>query len=227
MEARTIAVGDIHGCSAALTALLDAVRPDPADTVVTLGDHIDRGPDSRGVVARLLDLAGRCRLVPILGDHEEMLADALRDKAALRKWLTCGGAETLRSYGWLPGGARRALADWIPEPHRAFLAGCRPYHETPTHLFTHAGYLPDLPMAEQPGQVLRWCVADARTAVPHQSGKVAVVGHTAQLSGEVLDLGFLACIDTNCARGGWLSAVDAETGQVWQADRAGRLRGVG
>jgi serine/threonine protein phosphatase 1 len=76
----------------------------------------------------------------------------------------------------------------------------------------------------QPGQALRWRVTEASTALPHQSGKVAVVGHTPQHSGEVLDLGFLVCIDTNCARGGWLTALDTTSGRVWQADRLGRLR---
>jgi serine/threonine protein phosphatase 1 len=93
---RTIAIGDVHGCSRALAALLDVVEPQPADTIVTLGDYIDRGPDSRGVVHRLVRLAGECRLVPLVGNHEEMFAEALRDKAAIEKWLRCGGAETLR-----------------------------------------------------------------------------------------------------------------------------------
>lgn len=224
MANRTIAIGDIHGCRDSLAALIDAIQPAPDDTLIALGDVIDRGPDSRGVLDRLISLAACCRLISLLGDHEEMLADALHDGTARRKWLGCGGAETVRSYGWLPGGPRLALTEWIPENHRAFLAAFRPYHETGTHLFLHAGYLPELPMSHQPGQALRRRVTDAQTAVPHRSGKVAVVGHTAQLSGEVLDLGFLVCIDTNCVRGGWLTALDTSTGQVWQADRAGRLR---
>jgi serine/threonine protein phosphatase 1 len=221
---RTIAIGDIHGCADALAALLDAIAPGPDDTLIPLGDLIDRGPDSRGALDRLLAVSGRCRLVPLLGDHEEMLLDAFRDKAAIKRWLTCGGVETLRSYGWSPGGPRRPLADWFPERHQELLSACRPYHETGTHLFVHAGYLPELPLDEQPGEVLRWRVTDPRTAVPHGSGKVAVVGHTPQRSGEVLDLGFLVCIDTNCVRGGWLTALDVETGRAWQADRHGRLR---
>jgi serine/threonine protein phosphatase 1 len=79
-------------------------------------------------------------------------------------------------------------------------------------------------MDQQPGLALRWRVTDASTAARHRSGKVAVVGHTPQLDGDVLDLGFLVCIDTNCARGGWLTAMDTDTGQVWQADGAGRIR---
>src|SRR5262245_23807229 len=200
MAGRTITIGDIHGCRDALVALIDAVAPGPDDTLVTLGDYIDQGPDSRGVLDRLIALAERCRLVPLLGNHEEILLDALRDTTALRRWLNCGGADTLRSYGWSRGGPRRAVADWVPARHREFLAGCRPYQETATHIFVHAGYIPELPLTQQPGMALRWRVTAAATAQPHQSGKVAVVGHTAQMSGEVLDLGFLVCIDTNCHR---------------------------
>src|SRR5262249_47793301 len=79
MAGRTIAIGDIHGCPDALAALLDAVAPGREDTVVTLGDYIDRGPDSRRVLDRLIALAGRCRLVPLLGNHEEALLSALCD----------------------------------------------------------------------------------------------------------------------------------------------------
>jgi serine/threonine protein phosphatase 1 len=224
MAGRTIAIGDIHGCLAALATLLAAIQPGPEDTVVTLGDYIDRGPHSCGVLDRLIDLARCCRLVPLLGNHEEVLLNALRDSTALRRWLTLGGADTLRSYGWVSGGPRRALRDWIPRQHQEFLAGCRPYHETRTHLFVHAGFVPELPLSEQPGEALRWRVTDASTVTPHCSGKVAVVGHTPQLTGEVLDLGFLVCIDTNCARGGWLTALDTDTGRIWQADCAGRSR---
>jgi serine/threonine protein phosphatase 1 len=224
MEGRTIAIGDIHGCSRALATLVEAIRPSALDTLVFLGDYIDRGPDSRGVLDQLLALAGQCRLVPLLGNHEELLVAAVRDPAAVRPWLLNGGVETLRSYGWAPGGPRRSLADWIPGPHWEFLAGCLPYYETETHVFLHAGYVPDLPLEEQPGEALWWLATDPRTARPHRSGKVAVVGHTPQRSGEVLDLGFLKCIDTNCRRGGWLTALEVHGGQMWQADMRGRLR---
>jgi serine/threonine protein phosphatase 1 len=224
MAGRTIAIGDIHGCSAALRAVLDTIQPAEDDTVVTLGDYIDRGPDSRGVLDMLMALANRCHLVPLLGNHEEMLLTALYDPEALEGWLRCGGAQTVLSYGWAPGGPRRGLTGLIPEEHWQFLATCRPFHETATHLFVHAGYEPHLPLEEQREEALRWRVTDATTARPHGSGKVAVVGHTPQHSGEVLDLGFLVCIDTNCHRGGWLTALDVESKHVWQANQAGRLR---
>jgi serine/threonine protein phosphatase 1 len=222
MAGRTIAIGDIHGCANALEALLDAIRPAPEDLVVTLGDHIDRGPDSRGVVERLIQLAGYSQLVSLQGNHEEMFANALRDRAAIRTWLECGGADTLRSYGWTLG-TGRFLADWFPSPHLAFLKSCRPYYETETHVFVHAGIVPDLPLDGQPDLALRWRVTYSATAAAHCSGKVTVAGHTPQPNSEVLDLGFLVCIDTNCARGGRLTALDVGNGQVWQADGQGRL----
>jgi serine/threonine protein phosphatase 1 len=225
MAGRTIAIGDIHGCSKALAVLVEAIDPDPDDTIVFLGDYIDRGPDSFGVLEQVIALAQRCVVVPLRGNHEEMLISAARDHTALRAWLSCGGVEALRSYGWAPGGPRRNLADWIPERHWQFLAACRTYYETATHLFVHAGYAPELPMDQQPRAVLLWRVTDARTVQPHISGKVAVVGHTPQRGGEILDLGFLLNIDTNCHRGGWLTALEVQTRRVWQADREGQLRG--
>ena len=164
MAGRVVAIGDIHGCPDALATLIDALAPSRDDTIVLLGDYIDRGPNSRGVLDRLIALGGRCRLVPLLGNHEEALLDALRDSNSLRRWLTLGGADTLRSYGWAPGGPRRALADWFPKAHREFLAGCRSYYETASHLFVHAGYMPDLALAEQTGLALRWRVTDASSS---------------------------------------------------------------
>ena len=78
-NSRTIAIGDIHGCSVALAALLGVIEPCPDDLLVTLGDYINRGPDSRGVLDRLIKLSNQCRLVPLLGNHEEMLFEALSD----------------------------------------------------------------------------------------------------------------------------------------------------
>jgi serine/threonine protein phosphatase 1 len=204
MTGRTIAIGDIHGCSAALATLLHDIRPGPDDTLVALGDYVNRGPDSPGVLDLLVDLEGRCRLIPLLGNHEEMLLSALRHS--------------------LQAGCVASADEVLPPRHLAFLQSCRPYHETDTHLFAHAGYDPDLPMDRQTGEALRWRFLDAGSARPHCSGKVAVVGHTLQESGDVLDLGFLVCIDTGCHAGGWLTAVEVNTRQLWQADKGGRLR---
>jgi serine/threonine protein phosphatase 1 len=224
MPGRTIAIGDIHGCSDALAVLIEVIKPGREDTIITLGDYIDRGPNSREVLDLIIALSKICRLVSLLGDHEEMLSDAIRDTAAQARWLRCGGVETLRSYGWAKGGPKRRLGDWVPDHHKSFIGACRPFLETSTHLFMHAGYQAELPMNKQLRQALLWRVTDARMAVPHFSGKVAVVGHTAQLTGEVLDLGFLICIDTNCARGGCLTALDIGSGDQWQVDITGKFR---
>ena len=84
MPGRTIAIGDIHGCSAALRALIAAIEPTADDTLVPLGDYVDRGPDSRGVIDAVLELEKRCRVVPLLGNHELMLLDALHESAVDR-----------------------------------------------------------------------------------------------------------------------------------------------
>lgn len=223
MAGRTIAIGDIHGCADALDCLIDAVAPGADDVVIMLGDYIDRGPQSRKVVDRLIRLNEQCQLIALLGDHEEMLLDALKDPTTLEKWLSCGGTSTLHSYGWKVG-VRRQLSEWIPETHQQFLRSCHSYHESPTHLFMHAGYVPELSMSEQPSLALLWRVTNVATARAHCSGKVVIVGHTPQLNGEVLNLGFLICIDTNCVRGGWLTALDISNGMIWQSNQSGTLR---
>src|SRR5262245_28876628 len=98
MPKRIIAIGDIHGCATALRTLLEAIKPGPDDVLVPLGDYIDRGPDSRDVIDSLIGLQAQCTLVPLLGNHEEMLFTARLSKGDLRFWLNFGGDETLRSY---------------------------------------------------------------------------------------------------------------------------------
>jgi len=215
--ARVIAIGAVHGCSTALGALIEAVGPRPDDVIVTLGDYIDRGPDSRGVLEQLIDLGQRCRLVPILGNHDQMLLDVRSGKYPIFWLLDIGGTTTLDSYG--PG---RELS-LIPDEHYEFLESCLDYYETATHIFTHANYFPDVPMAEQHAGTLRWESIREMTPGPHESGKVVVVGHTPQRTGEILDLGHLICIDTYCHGGGWLTALEVRTGEFWRANQRGEV----
>ena len=112
----------------------------------------------------------------------------------------------------------------IPAAHWELLEGCLPYYETDELIFTHANYLPDEPMELQPGHELRWTVLEPAKQQPHLSGKPVFVGHTEQRSGDILDLGFLVCIDTACWRYGWLTAIDVRTREVWQASKWGVLR---
>jgi serine/threonine protein phosphatase 1 len=218
MHPRTIAIGDIHGCSAALGALIDAIRPRPQDRIVTLGDYINRGPDSRGVIERLIELKSRCHLFPLLGNHDQMLLDVRSGKYPIDWLLDIGGTATLDSYG-----AGRDL-DLIPDEHFEFLASCLDYYETDTHIFIHANYFPDISMDEQHVAMLRWESIRGVTPGPHESGKTVIVGHTSQKSGEIFDLGHVQCIDTYCYGSGWLTALDVQTGEIWQADREGNMR---
>jgi serine/threonine protein phosphatase 1 len=218
MKPRTIAIGDIHGCSAALDALIEAIRPRPEDCIVTLGDYINRGPDSRGVIERLIDLKDRYRLVTLLGNHEEMLFEALAESFPLVDFLDVGGDATLDSYG-----PDRVLS-LIPNDHLKFLKSCLDYHETESHIFVHAGYESHLPMGEQSALVLRWAPLGNSVPEPHVSGKTVIAGHNSQKNGEILDLGNAKVIDTYCYGGGWLTALDVQTEQVWQADREGNMR---
>ena len=81
---RTIAIGDIHGCSTAQAKLIELIDPQPDDVLVPLGDFVDRGIDSKGVIEQLISLADRCRLVPILGNHEEMMLGAREGRSDFR-----------------------------------------------------------------------------------------------------------------------------------------------
>ena len=221
MTERIIAIGDIHGCAKALTTLVEAIQPTESDTLVFLGDYIDRGPDSRGVIEQVMSLGSRCTVVPLLGNHEEMLLGALAGGSSdVQFWIKFGGAAALNSYGWT------GLPEWrnaIPGEHIRFLKRCRDYFETVRHIFVHAYYDPNLPLHEQKWEGMRWASLPT-VPDPHSSGKVAIVGHTAQKSGEILDLGYLKCIDTFCYGGGWLTALEVETGQIWQANEKGELR---
>jgi serine/threonine protein phosphatase 1 len=216
MPARTIAIGDIHGCSKALRAIVDAIRPASDDTLVFLGDFVDRGPDSRGVLDFVLELEKICTVVPLVGNHELMLLESAGNPLALESWLAVGGAATVRSYG--------GRLENIPPEHWEFLRRCRRYYETPTHFFVHANYAASVRLDSQPDYLLFWEHLHFDVPPPHQNGKIAIVGHTAQKSREVLDLGHVICIDTFCHGGGWLTAMDVGSGQIWQADREGKMR---
>ncbi len=218
MHARTIAIGDIHGCSVALSRLLEAIAPTPDDALVTLGDYIDRGPDTRGVIDRLIKLKSECRLTSLLGNHEEMLLATRAGEGDAALWLACGGLATLLSYD----GA--TSVEQLPPDHVEFLESCALFYEQEQHFFVHANYLPETPLEAQGREVLLWRSLRAFTPGPHCSGKTAVVGHTCQVNGQIGDLGHLKCIDTGCYRDGWLTALDVSSGRIWQANQQGELR---
>jgi serine/threonine protein phosphatase 1 len=208
---RILAIGDVHGASTSLDALLAAVRPTPDDLLVFLGDYVDRGPDSRGVLDRLIALGQSHRCVFLRGNHELMMTRARHDRGELRMWLSVGGMQTLASYG-----RAGTLAD-VPAEHWDFLDNhLANYHETDTHVFVHATLFPELPLDEQPELMLFWEFLTG--PIRHESGKTVVCGHTSQKSGEILDLGDTICIDTFVYGGGWLTCLDVGSLRYWQAN---------
>ncbi len=153
-----------------------------------------------------------------MGNHEQMMLDVIRHGDPHHAWLRYGGVETLDSYGF------SGDLDFLPPDHERFFDSLGDYFESDDFIFMHAAYDPMLPLDQQTTEMLRWYSLTQGIPGPHQSGKTAVVGHTANREGEIRDAGHLLCIDTYCYGGGWLTAVELPSRQVWQASQDGQLR---
>lgn len=189
------AVGDIHGRADLLSDLLLKIEADAAGrgavkkTLVFLGDYVDRGPDSHGVVELLLkslpkDFDGHF----LKGNHEALLLDVLADPQALDRWFRNGGEATLKSYGVDIDGLRFAKAPaeaWheaftavLLEAHRSFFETLRLQISAGDYLFVHAGIRPGVPIDAQVESDLIW-IRDDFLDWAEPLGKVVVHGHTA------------------------------------------------
>ena len=215
MNPRNIAIGDVHGCLTALDTLLDFVELQPDDTLIFLGDYVDRGPDSRGVVERLIELSARPNTIFLRGNHDLWMENAREDRNWFISWFhgNVGGLETIHSYGELTR---------VPDAHWEFLDNLVEYYETGHEIFVHGAVDAGEELFDQHQQVLLWDRVDNQA--PHFSGKRVICGHTSQKNGLPLDVGHAVCIDTFCCGGGWLSALDVTTNRVWQANEAGETR---
>jgi serine/threonine protein phosphatase 1 len=218
---RIVAIGDIHGCSIAFDTLLDAIEYQTADLIITLGDYINHGPDSKGVLDRLINLHQAGKLVSLRGNHElKMLAAA----SLLHQETTCElllDRDTLASYS--KNGQLGKLQD-IPDAHWNFVRDyCLDWWETAHHLFVHATIDPDKPLPRQTGEKLFWQKFDY--PAPHFSGKTLICGHTSQKSGKPLNIGHAICIDTWVyGEEGWLTGLDVGNGRIWQTNQKGQVR---
>lgn len=216
---RLLAVGDIHGCFKALKALEEFVGFSDDDLVVTLGDYVDRGPNSREVMDWVIARVDRRLCAPLRGNHEIMMLEALSGRMPLLNWLQYGGDTAMDSYTEHPPGR----PEDVSVPHLQFLSHeLLPWFETPEHIFVHASLDSRLPLAQQHEGNLYWERFDF--IAPHISGKQIICGHTSQKSGVPFDKGFAVCIDTWCYGGGWLTCLDVHTGQYWQANEQGQTR---
>jgi len=190
------AVGDIHGRLDLLDKLLERIERDaarlPAGTqreLILLGDYIDRGADSRGVVDRVLtDPLPGFATVRLKGNHEDALLSFIDGLSDGLDWLSYGGLETLLSYGVplksLPNTLaasvelRRALSAALPPAHLAFYRACTLHHTVGDYVFVHAGVRPGIALEKQDPVDLMWIRDDflrSRTALP---GRIVVHGHT-------------------------------------------------
>ena len=212
---RHLAIGDIHGCITALKSLIDFVELRPDDTIVTLGDYVDRGPDAAAVLDLVIGLGNSHKLISLRGNHEIMMLDAREKKSWLGPWLSYGGEATLKSYGG-------SFAD-VPDAHFEFLENTlQPYYECETHFFVHANATASVALADQSDAALYW--QKYKDPGPHCSGKIMVCGHTPQKSGTPSSNGTAICIDTWACGDGWLTCLDVTSGTIWQANESGDTR---
>lgn len=178
MAATIYAIGDIHGHLDALERLMDKIKPDlEKDQVVFMGDYIDRGPCSKGVVdyvLRLKNLAPRANVVCLKGNHEAMFLDFLQGRE-VELFLFNGGLSTIRDY-W--GDNWDRLSELIlPPEHAEFYRELRLSYETPEYVFVHGGLKPGVPLAEQTEEDLLW-IRGEFIASTDDYGRRVIFGHT-------------------------------------------------
>lgn len=213
---RTLAIGDIHGCFRALDSLASFAAFASDDRIVTLGDYVDRGPDSRRVIEWLIDRDNKGGLIALRGNHELMMLAARESERRFNEWIACGGDAVLASYG-------TDCLDDIPQEHWQFLSkSLRSHFRTETHFFVHANAYPEIPIEEQPDFMLYWESFDS--PAPHESGLTMVCGHTPQRNGVPLSIGHAICIDTWACGRGWLTCLDVDSGYCWQSNESGSTR---
>ena len=230
---RAYAVGDVHGRLDLLDELLAkiraeiAARPNANNHIVMLGDLIDRGPQSRGVIDRLRGFADSDVELHILsGNHEEVLLRLLEGESELiPSWLKYGGAETLQSYGIEPQ-AIRAVSDEagmqlirtaIPSEHQAFLSSLSDTIRIGDYVFVHAGIRPQVELAEQRQSDLRW-IREPFLGDDTDHGFIVVHGHT--ITDEVVERPNRIGIDTGAYATGRLTALGLEGDKRWLIEAA-------
>lgn len=168
---RLIAIGDIHGEIDKLNELLRQLEPKKADTLVFLGDYIDRGKYSKQVVERLTELSKTINCIFLKGNHEDMLLKipVTKSETDVNFWMINGGVETFDSYGGFEN---------IFKLHGDFFNNLKPYYLTDKYLFVHAGINPDKPLDEQNENDLLW-IRDDFIDRKHNLKQKVIFGHTA------------------------------------------------
>jgi serine/threonine protein phosphatase 1 len=207
----TYAVGDIHGSLEKLESLIAGCRQH-ADgrsmTFVFLGDYIDRGPQSSGVVRFLIDLRSQLpdHVVTLMGNHEAWALAVADGTMAPSNWLLSGGAETLRSYG-IP------KAEELPPGHLEWMRALRLTHDDGRRLFVHAGINPTKPLDGQAESDLLW-IREPFLSDRRDYGRLIVHGHTPLITGMPELRSNRLNLDTAAVFGGPLSAAVFDDNQT-------------
>jgi len=175
---RTYAVGDVHGRLDLLLRAIQAISDHVGEgsfRVVMLGDYVDRGPDSRGVIEFLMALQRRWPVVCLKGNHEELMIQAIADPGnrRLERWLEYGGDQTLRSYGL----GKDDLAD-VPPEHLRWMASLPTTTGDKHRIYVHAGLLPGTPAHRQKEETFLWIRERFLQARPGEFEAHVVHGHT-------------------------------------------------
>src|SRR6202043_3819082 len=148
----TYVIPDIHGRDDLLSEALRGItaRSDgEAGVIITIGDYVDKGPESKQVIDRLLSgVAEGWSLVALKGNHDAMMAEALRDPSKMAAWIAKGGDAALASYGGDPAAVPQAHIDWLD--------GLRLMHADAHRLYVHAGVDPEIPLDRQSEETLLW-----------------------------------------------------------------------
>ena len=223
---RVYAVGDVHGRADLFHALIAAVDADDAQrgtartTIILLGDLVDRGTDSAGVIALAREWQARRQVRIIAGNHEEMFVESFSDLEVLRHFLRHGGKETVLSYPVDPG--EYAVADYeqtqalmeaaIPRTDRDYLASFEDTIAIGDYLFVHAGIRPGVSIEEQQTKDLRW-IRQIFTDCRDDHGFIVVHGHT--ITPEVDLQPNRIGIDTGAYASGRLTALGLEGTSRW------------
>ena len=218
-------IGDIHGCSDELRYLVDALPVQPHDEIVFLGDYIDRGPDSCGVISYLIKLRDHFRenrLVFLKGNHEDMLLSYLELSGRHgNMFLLNGGHATVESYGVAAEeSSPDRLSAAISPDHLAFYQALNNYHVTKSYLCVHAGVNPLKTLPEQIDEDLMW-IRHPFLYSSHVLPYTVLFGHTPQHS-VLYDLPYKIGLDTGLVYGNMLTCLNTDEKVLYQISRGKR-----
>jgi len=218
---RLYAIGDIHGCADELEAILKAIAPKQGDTVVFVGDYVDRGPASCDVIELALELERtKAETVFLKGNHEDMLLSFLGLPGRYgESFLFNGGVTTMESYGLKEDDLPVAIHH-LPPRHVDFYKRLSVSYLRPPYFFVHAGISPLLQLEEQQTEDMLWIRQDFIFS-PHRIDATVVFGHT-PMRGVMIDLPYKLGIDTGLVYGGKLTCVEFTEGALYQVDRGSR-----